>query len=108
VFVDEWGSALAHVPKGLRPLKYFRMREAFRCRDEFHRWSATQRDAKVEELVGIIKNVAECQIVASMSKRLSVSAFRRFATTVEASLRNPICASVCRSQVMSCAEAWSA
>jgi hypothetical protein len=53
-FSDEWQEMLDRTnPRG--PLKYFKMREANSLRKQFWGWSERERDARVDDFVGIIK-----------------------------------------------------
>jgi hypothetical protein len=50
-FTEKWSAALAKPPK----LDYFKMREAFGRHGQFEGWSIENRDARLAELVAVIK-----------------------------------------------------
>jgi hypothetical protein len=64
-FSDDWANALQSV----RPLEYFKMREAIALEEQFYNWSAPERDKLLSTLVNIIDNnvvTGVCNVVPNI------------------------------------------
>jgi hypothetical protein len=71
-FSHDWGAAL----DAPRSLNYFKMVESANLRDQFDGWSREQANAKIYDLVSVIKKYAGIRISVSIDKRAFFKHFR--------------------------------
>jgi hypothetical protein len=62
-FTAEWQAAL----DGPRPIKYFKMAEAWMRREQFDGWSIAERDAKLRLLAPVVKRHALAAVIFVVS-----------------------------------------
>jgi hypothetical protein len=73
-FTDEW-QAVLNLPEP-RQLAYFKANEAAALRGQFHKWTETQRDARVRQLIAVIERRALFGVAHTISNADFLKVFR--------------------------------